>query len=131
VEADAGYGAVLHGEAVAAGLAAAVALSARLGHCPQSLLDRLRAHLRAVDLPDRISALPSNRQWRATDLNRHMLHDKKTVDGCINLVLLRGPGEPFVSHEVPGDVLLEVLASECRRGGSAMPAEANTGVTRS
>jgi 3-dehydroquinate synthase len=115
LEADAGYGALLHGEAVAAGLAAAAALSARLGHCAAAMVERLRSHLRAVGLPDRIAALPSNRDWRAVQLQQHMQHDKKTVGGRINFVLLRAPGEPFVSDAVPEATLLEVLAGECRR----------------
>jgi 3-dehydroquinate synthase len=115
LEADAGYGALLHGEAVAAGLAAAASLSERLGHCSADLVVRLRRHLADVGLPDRIATLPSNRNWTPASLHGHMRHDKKTVGGRINFVLLRGPGEPFVSDEVPESVLLDVLADECRR----------------
>ena len=113
VETEAGHGALLHGEAVAAGLAAAAALSARLGHCDASVVGRVRSHLRTVGLPDRIGALPSNRRWNPKAIFGHMAHDKKTVGGRVHFVLLRGVGAPFVDGTVPGDSVLDVLDGEC------------------
>ena len=115
LEAEAGYGALLHGEAVAAGLAAAAALSAKSGRCDPSVVERVRAHLRDVRLPDRIAALASNRTWNPRALLLHMAHDKKTVSGRIHFVLLDGIGSPVVDGNVPEEVLLEVLDGECRR----------------
>ena len=115
VEAEAGYGALPHGEAVAAGLAAAAALSARLGHCDPSIVERVRSHLRSSGLPDRIAALASNRAWDPGAILGHMAHDKKTVAGRVHFVLLRGIGAPFVDGTVPADTALDVLESECRR----------------
>ena len=115
LEAEAGYGVLLHGEAVAAGLAAAVALSAKIGRCDPSVVERVRAHLRDVRLPDRIAALASNRSWNPRALLPHMAHDKKTVSGRIHFVLLDGIGSPVVDGNVPEEVLLEVLDGECRR----------------
>ena len=116
VETEAGHGTFPHGEAVAAGLAAAAALSARLGHCDPSVAERVRAHLRGVGLPDRIAALASNRTWDAGAILGRMAHDKKTVAGRIHFVLLRGIGAPFVDGTVREEVVLEVLDEECRRG---------------
>ena len=59
VETEAGHGTLPHGEAVAAGLAGAAALSAKLGHCDPAIVDRVRSHLRSTGLPDRIAALAS------------------------------------------------------------------------
>ena len=116
LEAEAGYGALLHGEAVAAGLASAAALSAKLGHCDPSVVDRVRGHLRAVHLPDRIAALaPADRRWDPRALLSHMAHDKKTVAGRIHFVLLRGIGSPFVDGTVPDEAVLDVLEGECGR----------------
>ena len=116
LEAEAGYGALLHGEAVAAGLASAAALSAKLGHCAPSVVDRVRGHLRAVHLPDRIAALaPADRRWDPRALLSHMAHDKKTVAGRIHFVLLRGIGSPFVDGTVPDEAVLDVLEGECGR----------------
>ena len=116
VETEANHGVLPHGEAVAAGLAAAVALSARLGHCDSSIVGRVRGHLRSVGLPDRIAQLPSNRTWDPGAIFGHMAHDKKTVAGRVHFVLLRGMGAPFVDGTVPEDVVFEVLGGECRRG---------------
>ena len=115
VEAEAGYGVLPHGEAVAAGLAAAAALSAKLGHCDPSMVERVRNHLRNAGLPDRIEALASNRPWNSTTILGHMAHDKKTIAGRVHFVLLRGIGAPFVDGTVPEDVVLDVLDGECRR----------------
>ena len=115
VEAEAGYGTLPHGEAVAAGLAAAAALSAKLGHCDPSVVERVRGHLRSSGLPDRIAALASNRTWEPAAILGHMAHDKKTVAGRVHFVLLRGFGAPFVDGTVPADTALEVLEAECRR----------------
>ena len=114
VEAEAGYGVLPHGEAVAAGLAAAAALSAKLGHCGSCVVERLRRHLRTTGLPDRIGALASNRSWEPGAILGHMAHDKKTVAGCVHFVLLRGIGAPFVDGTVPEAVVLNVLEHECR-----------------
>ena len=115
VETEAGHGALPHGEAVAAGLAAAAALSAKLGHCDHSVVDRVRGHLRGTGLPDRIAALATNRAWDPGAILGHMAHDKKTVGGRVHFVLLRGIGVPFVDGTVPEDVVLEVLGGECGR----------------
>ena len=115
IEAEAGYGVLPHGEAVAAGLAAATALSARLGHCNPSTVERVRGHLRGVGLPDRIAALASNRPWNPRAILGHMAHDKKTVAGRIHFVLLRGIGAPFVDGTVPEETVLDVLDGECGR----------------
>ena len=115
VETEAGHGALPHGEAVAAGLAAAVALSAKLGHCDATIVDRVRRHLRGVGLPDRIASLESNRAWDPGAILGHMAHDKKTVGGRVHFVLLGGMGAPFVDGTVPEDAVLDVLDRECRR----------------
>ena len=115
VETEAGHGALPHGEAVAAGLAAAAALSAKLGHCDPGVVERVRSHLRCAGLPERIAALPSNRAWDSRAILGHMAHDKKTVAGRVHFVLLRGIGSPFVDGTVPPDVVLEVLDGECQR----------------
>ena len=116
IETEAGHGAMPHGEAVAAGLAAAAALSARLGHCDASIVERVRCHLRSTGLPERIAALTSNRIWDPHAILGHMAHDKKAIAGRVHFVLLRGIGAPFVDGAVPEDTVLDVLAGECRRG---------------
>ena len=113
VETEAGHGALPHGEAVAAGLAAAAALSAKLGYCDRSVVDRVRGHLRGTGLPDRIAALATNRAWDPGAILRHMAHDKKTVGGRVHFLLLRGIGAPFVDGSVREKDVLDILESEC------------------
>ena len=115
VETEAGHGMFPHGEAVAAGLAAAAALSAKLGHCDPSVVERVRGHLRAVHLPDRIATLAPDRPWDPRVLLSHMAHDKKTVAGRVHFVLLRGIGSPFVDGAVPEEAVLDMLDGECGR----------------
>ena len=42
-------------------------------------------------------------------LYKRMLHDKKTVNGKINFVLLREIGKPFVCNEVTQQAVYETL----------------------
>ncbi len=63
IEAECGYGTVLHGEAVAIGLGLAFRLSAALGHCDAALAERVEAHLARVGLPPELSML--NRRFSA------------------------------------------------------------------
>jgi len=109
-EAECGYGAVLHGEAVAVGLGLAAALSARLGHCSQELPSRVIAHLAACGLPARIGDL--GRAFSAEALIARMRKDKKARDGKLRFVLLREPGEAFTTSEVPEEAVHGLLRDE-------------------
>ncbi len=116
LEALAGYdGAILHGEAVAAGMATAFAYAAHLGLCPESAVQRLQAHLRACALPERLSAAPGG-PYTAPAMVRMMQNDKKNREGTLRLVLPRRVGEAFV-HEVSGLAALErFVASQLEQG---------------
>ena len=54
IEAIAGIGRLLHGEAIAIGMVLAFRLSALLGHCPEGDVARLADHLASVGLPTRL-----------------------------------------------------------------------------
>ncbi len=93
---------IVHGEAVAMGMAAAASLSVRLKHCSKELQARIEAIIEDTGLPTRIPA--------AVDRTRVMeaiRRDKKKVSGKIRFVLIRGVGDVFIS-EVP---LQEVTAT--------------------
>ena len=111
IEAECGYGAVLHGEAVAIGLGLAFRLSAALGHCDGSVADRVEAHLAAVGLPSELSML--NRRFSAARLLDRMRRDKKMRDGQLHFVLAHGVGEAFTAGDVPPEAVEAVL----RRAG--------------
>ncbi|HWA91955.1 MAG TPA: 3-dehydroquinate synthase [Rhizomicrobium sp.] len=106
LEAATGYGdRLLHGEAVAIGMALAFKLSVRLGLCPGQDAERFVRHLQAVGLPSSAAGMGS-----ADALIAHMRHDKKAKDGRLTFVLVRGIGEAFTTADVPLDALREILS---------------------
>jgi shikimate kinase/3-dehydroquinate synthase len=107
LEAELGYGTILHGEAVATGIGLAFRLSARLGLCGMEEAERVIAHLAAVGLPAELSML--NRRFSAARLISHMRKDKKTRDGRLTFVLVRGIGQAFTKSDVPEAELIGVL----------------------
>jgi 3-dehydroquinate synthase len=112
LEAETGFGPdLLHGEAVAAGMALAFDLSARLGLCPEADAERVRAHLGSVGLPMRLRSIggDNRRVWDAARLIGHMRGDKKAEGGKLAFVLARGIGKAFVSRAVDERVLQAVL----------------------
>ncbi len=82
IESAAGYGNWLHGEAVAAGMALAARLSARLGRIPASHAQRLESLLSSFGLPVKAPAFPLE-TWLT-----FMGRDKKNEGGRITLILL-------------------------------------------
>jgi shikimate kinase/3-dehydroquinate synthase len=107
LEADLGYGAILHGEAVAVGIGLAFRLSAKLGFCNAADAERVVAHLESVGLPAELTTL--NRRFSASHLTALMRRDKKMRDGALHFVLVRGIGAAFTSSEVPEAAVLELL----------------------
>lgn len=109
LEAECGYdGRLLHGEAVAIGMAQAAQLSVRLGYCPQDHADQLRVHLAEVGLPVDMKAITGFSASSET-LIEHMRHDKKASENELVFVLMRGIGQAFVSREVPIEAVRAVL----------------------
>jgi 3-dehydroquinate synthase len=103
IEAGAGYGHVLHGEAVAAGLVLAAELSARIGRLPSSDALRVRELLLSAGLP-----VDPPRLGRARMLEL-MGMDKKVMDGELRLVLLDSIGKATVTAEYPREALEALL----------------------
>lgn len=105
IEAGMGYGAWLHGEAVAAGMVLAVRLSQRLGLISAQDVARMNTLLTSAGLP---VAAPDFGLERYLEL---MGHDKKVEGGRIRFVLLKRIGEAFVSDQVTGEALADVLGA--------------------
>jgi 3-dehydroquinate synthase len=103
IESAAGYGAWLHGEAVAAGMVMAADLSQRLGWLGVAEVERVRRLLGRAGLP---VAAPRIGAARALEL---MAMDKKVAAGRIRLVLLRRLGEGVLSGDYPADALAATL----------------------
>ena len=99
LEAEAGFSdRLLHGEAVAAGMALAFGYSAAKGLCPGQDAERVAAHLRAVGLPDGVAA--AGIEADGDTLVAHMLHDKKMDAGTLPFLLARGIGKSFLDASV-------------------------------
>ena len=107
LEAELGYGAILHGEAVAAGIGLAFRLSAKLGLCPQADAERVIAHMAAIGLPAELTHL--NRRLSAERLISHMRRDKKMRDGQLAFVLVHGIGQAYTKRDVPPEAVVELL----------------------
>ena len=99
LEAEAGFSdKLLHGEAVAAGMALAFGYSAAQGLAPVADAERVTAHLRAVGLPDGVAA--AGIDANGTTLVAHMLHDKKMDAGALPFLLTRGIGQTILDKSV-------------------------------
>lgn len=113
LEAETGFGdALLHGEAVAAGMALAFRFAARQGLCPESDAIRVAAHLRSVGLPDGLRAAGVTASGAV--LVGHMLHDKKMAAGTLPFILARGIGQAYVDKSVSLSDVESFLDAEAR-----------------
>jgi 3-dehydroquinate synthase len=104
LETAAGYGTLLHGEAVAIGMVLAARLSARLGRAPAADAERLAALLQRLELP---VALPAGSD--ADALLRLMYLDKKNLSGHLRLILWRGLGAAEIAPGVADAAIRDVL----------------------
>jgi 3-dehydroquinate synthase len=99
-EAAAGFSEkLLHGEAVALGIACAFEFSTRLGLMPTNDAGRVAHHLAAVGLPTRVSDAPELRTDADTLMNL-IAQDKKVKRGMLTFILVRGIGQAFVARDV-------------------------------
>ena len=99
LEAETGFSdRLLHGEAVAAGMALAFRYSVRRGLCAAAEVERVSAHLRAVGLPDGMAAAGVTAS--GATLIDHMRHDKKMDAGTLPFLLARGIGRAFLDKSV-------------------------------
>ena len=111
LEAESGFGPeLLHGEAVAAGMALAFDFSVRLGHTTAQTAQRVRRHLAGAGLPTGLGAIAGKRP-DPDRLLRHMRHDKKVRNGRLTFILAREIGDAFVARDVPDAVVRDFLAA--------------------
>jgi 3-dehydroquinate synthase len=106
-----GYGPdLLHGEAVAVGMAMAFDLSSRLGLCPPEDTERVHAHLRQMGLPDSPSALAHEAQhWNSETMRGFIALDKKVSEGRFTFILARAIGQAFITQDVAPESLNALL----------------------
>ncbi|MDZ4370314.1 MAG: 3-dehydroquinate synthase [Phenylobacterium sp.] len=115
LEAETGYGdALLHGEAVGAGMALAFRFSAAQGHCPGQDATRAVAAIAASGLPTTLADVAGH-PFDASRLVSHMAQDKKAEAGRLTFILARGLGDAFVARDVDADAVRTFLRSEGAR----------------
>jgi 3-dehydroquinate synthase len=102
IENVAGYGAYLHGEAVAIGLVAAADLSRRLGYIADRDVARVERMLAAHQLPVRLRS-----PLAYADLFAAMTRDKKVRAGGLRFVILRKLGEAATQGDLANDLIEE------------------------
>ncbi len=104
IEASAGYGALLHGEAISLGTIAALAISRDVAGLSQSAAGEITALLRLYDLPEKLPASI------ATDtVLEKMSRDKKFKEGRIRFVVVPALGDATVTGDVTLDRIREAV----------------------
>ena len=110
IETGMGYGAWLHGEAVAAGTLMAADLSCRLGWINAQDRARIQNLFDRAGLPLHAPALGAEKYLQL------MGHDKKVVSGKMRFVLLKAIGHAVVSADVAPELLWQTLEA-CSANG--------------
>ncbi len=105
IETGMGYGAWLHGEAVATGMCMAADLSRRLGWLSEEAFTRSCGLIARAGLPTKPPAELSEQDFLSL-----MSVDKKVLNGKLRLVLLQAIGSACVTEEFDLEKLHETLA---------------------
>jgi len=105
IEAAAGYGSWLHGEAISAGMVMAAELSALMGHLKKNEVSRVRDLLRRAGLPVAGPALAPER------LVELMAVDKKAAKGKTRFILLSAVGRAALPVEVEPRLVREAIVA--------------------
>ncbi len=109
IETALGYGAWLHGEAVACGMALAAKMSFELGHFRAKEVSRTIQLLQRAGLP---AALP---EVSPEQMLEHMARDKKNEDGVVKLILLKSVGEAYVDASISVERIRAFLRAAATR----------------
>lgn len=111
IEALEGYGQWLHGEAVAAGIVAALRIGERIGTTPATVAKRAEALLERLGLPTRLPPLPHSELWQ-------VLGRDKKADRGVHFVLLEDVGSPVVAMPERSvvDAVVDELTEPTNRG---------------
>jgi shikimate kinase/3-dehydroquinate synthase len=110
---------LVHGEAVALGIACAFRFSNAQGLCSGQDAERVVRHLGTVGLRTQIADIPG---WSASAeaVVDAMFQDKKVQRGALTLILARGIGESFIAKNVAASEVRNFLESELQ---SAAPTQ--------
>ena len=103
IEASAGYGKYLHGEAVGIGMVAACAMSRKYAGLAANESNRLVELIRRAGLPTSMGS-----EGRGEDFARALRLDKKRLDAQLEFVLIDRLGHAF-TRKVPFEDIFSVL----------------------
>lgn len=95
IEASAGYGQLLHGEAISLGIVAALRISEDVAGLDAGASEKVIALLRRYELPLRLPASITTEGVMAK-----LSRDKKFMAGAVRFVVLRALGDAVVSRDV-------------------------------
>jgi 3-dehydroquinate synthase len=102
---------LLHGEAIAIGMALAFAFSAKQGLVPAAEAERATRHLAAVGLPTRPRQI-SGAQPSIDQLMELIAQDKKVKRGMLTFILVKGIGAAFVEGGVDAGAVRAFLGEK-------------------
>jgi 3-dehydroquinate synthase len=115
LEAAAGFSdRLIHGEAVAIGMALAAEFSARLGVLAPHRVASIRRHLAAAGLPACLADIPGDMP-DAGALMELIAQDKKVRRGTLTLILLRDIGHGYIAGDVDPARLRAFLVEKLMR----------------
>lgn len=103
LEAVAGYGELVHGEAIAIGMAGSARLAARLGYS-RSIPESTERILKRFGLPVRIPAHLDTDAIMAA-----MMHDKKFKEGRMVFVVPTAIGAAEIRDDIPAELVREIV----------------------
>jgi 3-dehydroquinate synthase len=104
IEYATGFGAVLHGEAIAIGMVVEARLGEMLGVTPAGVTEAVKGYLCKQDLPTRHLVL-----YNEDELIKAIYGDKKTVGARLSFSLLTDIGRCKLVEEVPESLVREAL----------------------
>jgi len=107
IEATAGYGTLLHGEAVSIGMQMAASLAIQLGLCDAELLERQTNLLKACRLPITFPAAD------VAAMMPVMMRDKKVAHGKLRFVLPTKIGAVSLVGDVEPDQVKTAIQAHC------------------
>lgn len=104
IETATNYQVYNHGEAVAVGMVAAAYLSKAQNNLEDDVIEEMKQLLGKYDLPVKAEGL------NGEELYGHLFHDKKTVAGKINWILLHEVGKVYQSKAVDKSDVMKAIA---------------------
>jgi 3-dehydroquinate synthase len=106
-------GRLVHGEAVAIGMAMAHEFSNRMNLCPVADAEKVRRHLAECGLPVAATQIPGAR-LDAAALMEFVAQDKKAKRGRLTFILTRGIGRAYIADDVPPEAVRGYLEDKTR-----------------